>query len=57
MRYRVQVSVIGLMRNLPTSPVGCARRYRSKYNVTYVNALDGGVWELGPEGSEWFHIP
>jgi hypothetical protein len=30
---------------------------RFKYNVTYVRALDGGVWELGPEGSEWRHIP
>jgi hypothetical protein len=22
-----------------------------------IKALDGGVWELGPEGSEWQHIP
>jgi len=30
---------------------------RFKYNTTYVRALDGGVWELGPEGSEWNHLP
>jgi hypothetical protein len=28
-----------------------------KYNDTYIRALDGGVWRLGPEGSEWEHIP
>ena len=27
-----------------------------KYNETYIRALDGGVWRLGPEGSEWEHI-
>ena len=30
---------------------------RPKYNVTYVKAPDGGVWELGPELSKWRHIP
>jgi len=33
------------------------RTSRFKYNVTYIRALDGGVWELGPEGSAWRHIP
>jgi hypothetical protein len=33
------------------------RTSRYKYNVTYIRALDGGVWELGPEGSKWQHIP
>jgi len=28
-----------------------------KYNHTYIQALDGGVWRLGPEQSEWEHIP
>ena len=30
---------------------------RFKYNVTYFRALDGGAWELGPEGSRWEHLP
>ena len=38
-------------------PTAIQRTSRPKYNVTYVKALDGGVWELGPEGSEWSHIP
>ncbi len=38
-------------------PTAIQRTSRFKYNVTYVKALDGGVWELGPEGSEWSHIP
>jgi len=33
------------------------RTGRIKYNLTYLSALDGGVWELGPEGSAWRHIP
>ncbi len=33
------------------------RTSRYKYNVVYIKALDGGVWELGPEGSKWRHIP
>jgi len=33
------------------------RTSRFKYNDTYVKALDGGVWKLGPEGSRWHHIP
>jgi hypothetical protein len=28
-----------------------------KYNHTYIRALDGGVWRLGPEQSEWEYIP
>jgi hypothetical protein len=28
-----------------------------KYNSTYIRALDGGVWWLGPEHSEWEHLP
>lgn len=27
-----------------------------KYNSTYIRALDGGVWRLGPEHSEWDQI-
>jgi hypothetical protein len=27
-----------------------------KYNSTYIRALDGGVWRLGPEHSEWEHL-
>lgn len=38
-------------------PMAVQRTSRPKYNVTYVKALDGGVWELGPEGSKWRHIP
>jgi hypothetical protein len=38
-------------------PTAIQRTSRYKYNITYVKALDGGVWELGPEGSEWCHIP
>jgi hypothetical protein len=38
-------------------PTAIQRTSRYKYNVTYIKALDGGVWELGPEGSEWQHIP
>ena len=38
-------------------PTAIQRTSRPKYNVTYIKALDGGVWELGPEGSEWGHIP
>ena len=38
-------------------PTATQRTSRYKYNVTYIKALDGGVWELGPEGSEWRHIP
>jgi len=38
-------------------PTAIQRTSRPKYNVTYFKALDGGVWELGPEGSEWRHIP
>jgi len=30
---------------------------RPKYNVTYIRALDGGVWKLEPEASGWSHIP
>ena len=29
---------------------------RYKYNMVYVADLDGGVWELGPEGSAWRYI-
>ncbi|MEA3307966.1 MAG: hypothetical protein U9Q70_00445 [Chloroflexota bacterium] len=28
-----------------------------KYRHFYIKALDGGVWHLGPEGSEWEHLP
>lgn len=28
-----------------------------KYNETYIRALDGGVWRLGPEGSRWEYLP
>jgi hypothetical protein len=38
-------------------PTAIQRTSRYKYNATYVKALDGGVWELGPEGSKWRHIP
>jgi hypothetical protein len=38
-------------------PTAIQRTSRPKYNVTYIRSLDGGVWELGPEGSEWRHIP
>jgi len=38
-------------------PTAVQRTSRYKYNVTYIKALDGGVWELGPELSEWSHIP
>jgi hypothetical protein len=27
-----------------------------RYPVLYVRALDGGVWELGPNGGAWAHI-
>ena len=37
-------------------PTAIQRTSRPRYNVTYVKALDGGVWELGPEGSNWRHI-
>lgn len=33
------------------------RTSRPKYNEIYIRAHDGGVWHLGPEGSEWAHIP
>ncbi len=38
-------------------PTAIQRTSRPKYNVTYIKALDGGAWELGPEGSEWGYIP
>ena len=38
-------------------PTAIQRTSRFKYNDTYVKALDGGVWKLGPEGSRWRHIP
>jgi hypothetical protein len=38
-------------------PTAVQRTSRPKYNVTYIKALDGGVWELGPERSRWRHIP
>jgi hypothetical protein len=28
-----------------------------RYPVLYISALDGGVWELGPNGSAWALIP
>jgi hypothetical protein len=28
-----------------------------KYNHIYIRALDGGVWRLGPEHSEWEYLP
>jgi hypothetical protein len=28
-----------------------------RYNHTYIRARDGGVWRLGPERSEWEHLP
>lgn len=37
-------------------PTAIQRTSRFKYNDTYVKALDGGVWELKPEGSRWCHI-
>jgi hypothetical protein len=27
-----------------------------RYPVLYIRALDGGVWELGPNGSAWEHL-
>ena len=33
------------------------RTARFKYNEVYIKALDGGVWALGPEGSEWDYVP
>jgi len=33
------------------------RTARFKYNLLYIRARDGGAWELGPEMSEWRHIP
>jgi Tol biopolymer transport system component/DNA-binding beta-propeller fold protein YncE len=33
------------------------RTSRWEGNVTYISALDGGVWELAPEMSGWRHIP
>ncbi len=38
-------------------PMAIQRTSRPKYNLTYIRALDGGVWELGPEGSSWRHLP
>jgi len=38
-------------------PTAIQRTSWYKYNATYVKALDGGVWELGPERSKWRHIP
>jgi hypothetical protein len=38
-------------------PTAIQRTSRFKYNDTYVRALDGGVWQLGPEGSKWCHVP
>ena len=38
-------------------PTAIQSTSRFKYNVFYIRSLDGGVWELGPEGSEWRHIP
>ena len=38
-------------------PTAIQRTSRPKYNVIYVGALGDGVWELGPEGSNWRHIP
>jgi hypothetical protein len=38
-------------------PTAIQRTSRFKYNDTYVRALDGGVWQLGPEGSKWCHLP
>lgn len=29
----------------------------SRYNTTYIRALDGGVWVLKPERSDWEHLP
>jgi hypothetical protein len=28
-----------------------------RYPVLYVRALDGGVWQLGPNGSAWEYVP
>jgi len=33
------------------------RTSRFKYNDTYIKALDGGVWKLGPEGGSWHYLP
>jgi hypothetical protein len=30
---------------------------RSRYNDTYIQAYDGGVWKLLPERSGWQHVP
>ncbi len=37
-------------------PTTIQRTSRFKYNDTYISALDGGVWELKAEGSEWSHF-
>jgi len=33
------------------------RTSRWKYNDTYIRALDGGTWRLGPEGGSWEYLP
>ena len=38
----------------PTAVQGTSR---PKYNDTYIRALDGGTWRLGPERSEWEYLP
>ena len=38
-------------------PTAIQRTSRYKYNDTYIQALDGGVWKLGPEGSVWVYRP
>jgi len=32
------------------------RTSRWKYNDTYIRALDGGTWRLGPEGGSWEYL-
>ena len=38
-------------------PAAVQRTSYIKYNSTYIRALDGGVWHLGPEHSEWEYLP
>jgi hypothetical protein len=33
------------------------RTSRPKYNDIYIRALDGRVWRLWPESSDWSKIP
>ncbi len=30
---------------------------RERYNLLFIQALDGGIWQLDPEGSGWSYLP